>query len=85
MIIYIKQLMPEMILLINQCFIRLGFTIERKSSDFMTQHMTMGLGHIQSSKFNITQDILCGGFPLTCLIDIQGLWTLDLDLSILAM
>ena len=43
-----------MILLINQGSIRLGFLIERKASDSMTQHMTMGLGRITSSKFNRT-------------------------------
>jgi len=36
--------------------------IERKVSDSMTRHMTMGLGHIISSKFNITQGLLGEGF-----------------------
>ena len=32
----------------------------------------MGLGHITPSKFDRTQGLLCGCFPLTYLMDIQG-------------
>ena len=56
-----KKLMEEMILLMNQGYLRLEFMIERKARYSMNEHMTIGLGHITSSKFNISQGLLCGG------------------------
>jgi len=42
--------MKKMILLINQCYIKLWFMIDREPSGYMTQQMTIGLGHIISSE-----------------------------------
>jgi len=49
-----------MILLINQGCIKLGFTMENKANDCMTQHMTMGLGHI-TPKLNRTYGLYAEG------------------------
>jgi len=46
-----------MALLINQGYIRLGFMMEKKASDSMTQCTTMGIEDIIVSKFNITQGL----------------------------